>query len=194
MTTTPDPASIHGFRRAENCHLEDLLAVLEDATDPAAYSHVARVEQGVLVYEAASLPPLLADAASGDELRTEIADALAEGPGIVVFAGAFEADVVDRVSRSFEDIIAAEKAAGGSVGDHFAAPGANDRIWNALEKLAVRDPDSFVAYYAGDVLDLAASAWLGPAYQVTSQVNVVNPGGKGHGCTAIITSASSPRS
>lgn len=64
-------------------------------------------------------------------------------------------------------------------GDHFASPGANDRVWNALEKLAVSDPEAFVAYYANDMVTLAASAWLGPAYQVTSQVNVVNPGGKG---------------
>jgi ectoine hydroxylase-related dioxygenase (phytanoyl-CoA dioxygenase family) len=37
----------------------------------------------------------------------------------------------------------------------------------------------FAAYYANDLLALVASAWLGPAYQVTSQVNVVNPGGEG---------------
>ena len=52
-------------------------------------------------------------------------------------------------------------------------------MWNALEKVAVADPAAFVAYYANDLLDLAATAWLGPGYQVTSQVNVVNPGGAG---------------
>jgi ectoine hydroxylase-related dioxygenase (phytanoyl-CoA dioxygenase family) len=35
----------------------------------------------------------------------------------------------------------------------------------------------FADYYANDMLALAAQAWLGPGYQVTSQVNVVNPGG-----------------
>ena len=58
-------------------------------------------------------------------------------------------------------------------------PGVNDRVWNALEKLAVADPEAFVDYYANDVVALAATAWLGPGYQVTSQVNVVNPGGAG---------------
>ncbi len=52
-------------------------------------------------------------------------------------------------------------------------------MWNALEKVAVADPEAFVAYYANDLLALAATAWLGPGYQVTSQVNVVNPGGQG---------------
>ena len=55
--------------------------------------------------------------------------------------------------------------------------GANDRVWNALEKLAVAEPECFVDYYASDGVALAATAWLGPAYQVTSQLNVVKPGG-----------------
>ena len=75
-------------------------------------------------------------------------------------------------------IIADERAAGGQVGDHFAKAGANDRVWNALEKLAVRDPETFVDYYANDIVALVSRAWLGPGYQVTSQVNVVRPGGQ----------------
>ncbi|NHA67196.1 phytanoyl-CoA dioxygenase family protein [Phycicoccus flavus] len=179
MTTTSARSSTRGFRRAEDCRLEDLERVLEDTTDLAGYPHAARIEQEVLVYEAASLRPLLADETEGDAVRAEIADALAEGPGIVVLAGAFEAGVVGRVTEAFERIIAQEKASGQMAGDHFASPGANDRMWNGLEKLAVADPEAFVAYYANDMVALASGAWLGPAYQVTSQVNVVNPGGKG---------------
>jgi ectoine hydroxylase-related dioxygenase (phytanoyl-CoA dioxygenase family) len=47
-----------------------------------------------------------------------------------------------------------------------------------LDKLAVADPEVFVSYYSNDVLALVSEAWLGPNYQVTSQVNVVNPGGQ----------------
>ena len=79
--------------------------------------------------------------------------------------------------EQFEAIIADQRAAGGAVGDHFAKSGQNDRIWNALEKLALRAPDVFVAYYANDIVATVCHAWLGPGYQVTSQVNVVNPGG-----------------
>ena len=86
--------------------------------------------------------------------------------------------MIDRVTGVFDEIIADEAAAGGAAGDHFAPPGANSRVWNALEKLAVRAPEAFVDYYANDVIALASSAWLGPGYQVTSQVNVVRPGGK----------------
>ncbi|WP_392543656.1 phytanoyl-CoA dioxygenase family protein [Oryzobacter telluris] len=179
MTVTTTPTGTPGFRRREDCRLEDLLAVLAEPTDPAAYPHADRVEQGVLVYEAAAVRPLLDVPEAADALRAELADALADGPGIVVLAGAFDPEVVDRVTAVFEQVIAAEKAQGHTAGDHFAKPGANDRVWNALEKVAVADPDAFVAYYANDLLALAATAWLGPGYQVTSQVNVVNPGGQG---------------
>ncbi|MHA6795614.1 hypothetical protein ACVGVM_19150 [Pseudonocardia bannensis] len=58
-------------------------------------------------------------------------------------------------------------------------PGANHRVWNALlEKLAAREPGRVADYYANDVLALVSTAWPGPNYQVTSQVNVVNPGGR----------------
>ena len=52
--------------------------------------------------------------------------------------GAFtDTAVVDRATAAFDAMIADEKrAAGGPDGDHFAKAGANDRVWNALEKLA----------------------------------------------------------
>jgi ectoine hydroxylase-related dioxygenase (phytanoyl-CoA dioxygenase family) len=41
----------------------------------------------------------------------------------------------------------------------------------------MRAPSAFARYYANPVLVAAAQAWLGPCFQVTSQVNVVRPGG-----------------
>ncbi len=63
-------------------------------------------------------------------------------------------------------------------GDHFAKPGANDRIWNALEKLCLRDPELFAKYYSNEIVALISESWLGTSYQITSQLNVVNPGGE----------------
>lgn len=161
-----------------DARVEDLRALVEQATDPADHPH-AEIVSGVTVYQAATLRSAAATDAGRREIQAELAHALLEGPGIVVLKGAFpDAAVVDRASEAFFRIIADQRAAGGAVGDHFAAPGANDRIWNALEKLAVTDPDTFAEYYANDVLALVSEAWLGPAYQVTSQVNVVNPGGR----------------
>ena len=63
-------------------------------------------------------------------------------------------------------------------GDHFAKPGANDRVWNALEKLALRAPEVVRALLRqrGD-RDGRRRPGSGTGYQVTSQINVVNPGG-----------------
>jgi ectoine hydroxylase-related dioxygenase (phytanoyl-CoA dioxygenase family) len=95
-----------------------------------------------------------------------------------VFKNAFDHDVVDRASAAFFAMIEEQKAAGVAGGDHFAKPGANDRVWGAIDKFAVRDPEGFAAYYSNPVLALISQAWLGDGYQVTSQINVVNPGGQ----------------
>jgi ectoine hydroxylase-related dioxygenase (phytanoyl-CoA dioxygenase family) len=159
--------------------LDDLLAVVATETDLADYPLADRVDRGVLVYDSARLR---AEADSEDGRRgvqAELARALMDGPGLVVFAGAFpDPVVVDRASAAFNAMIDDQHASGATAGDHFAKPGANDRVWNALEKLAVREPDVFVDYYANDIIALVSEAWLGPCYQVTSQINVVNPGGQ----------------
>jgi ectoine hydroxylase-related dioxygenase (phytanoyl-CoA dioxygenase family) len=110
-------------------------------------------------------------------LQAEVIRALADGPGVIVVEGAFDSAVVDRASAAFTAIIEAQRADGGAAGDHFGKAGANDRIWNAAQKLALHAPAVFADYYATDALALVSQAWLGPRYQVTSQVNVVNPGG-----------------
>ncbi len=112
-------------------------------------------------------------------MQTEFVTAFTDGPGIIVLKGAFSNDVVDATTAEFNRLIDGQHRSGTAAGDHFAKPGANDRVWNALEKLAITAPEVFAAYYGNDLLALVASAWLGPAYQVTSQVNVVNPGGEG---------------
>ncbi|HEV8568147.1 MAG TPA: phytanoyl-CoA dioxygenase family protein [Actinoplanes sp.] len=156
---------------AADCRLADFRALTEQKTELTEYPHAADVEGNVLIYDGRTI---------GDTsgVRAELARALLEGPGIVVFKGAFAHDVVDRATAVFFEMIAEQKAAGVEGGDHFAKPGANDRVWGALDKFALRDPAAFAAYYANDVLALISSAWLGPGYQMTSQINVVNPGGE----------------
>ena len=57
-------------------------------TDPADYPHADAVEQNVLVY-GARLRDHVAAADGRREVQAELARALIDGPGIVVFAGAF---------------------------------------------------------------------------------------------------------
>lgn len=166
-----------GWYSAQDCSLDTFREIVEETTELADYPHADAVVENVVVYG-----PRLADDASDPTTRravqAELAAALLDGPGIVVFKRAFERGVVDAATEVFDRLIADQKAAGAVMGDHFAKPGANDRLWGALDKLAVADPEVFVSYYGNDVLALVSEAWLGPNYQVTSQVNVVNPGGQ----------------
>jgi ectoine hydroxylase-related dioxygenase (phytanoyl-CoA dioxygenase family) len=164
---------------SDHCDLAEFVAMVSQQTDRADYPLSAQIVQNVVVYSAADLASTAATADGRRIVQAEIVKALTDGPGIVVFKGAYaDLDIVDRATAAFNELIEQQKASGVHAGDHFAKPGANDRVWNALEKLALHDPETFADYYANDVLDLVSVAWLGPGYQVTSQVNVVNPGGQ----------------
>ena len=166
-----------GWLSAADCSIDDFAAVVEQQTQLSHYPHADAVERKVLIY-GEKLHEAIGTPRGRTAVQTELIRALTEGPGIVVFKQAFgDLSVVDRVSEAFLAQIAAEKAAGLAGGDHFAKPGANDRVWGALDKLALHDPGVFAEYYANDIIALISEAWLGPNYQVTSQVNVVNPGG-----------------
>jgi ectoine hydroxylase-related dioxygenase (phytanoyl-CoA dioxygenase family) len=170
--TSPVWLSEHGDR------LDEFQSTMTTGTDPADYPRAAGTDHGVPVYPGDRFDRAIGDPDECRALQAELVHALLDGPGIVIITGAFaDLDAVDRASDVFRQIIADQRASGSVVGDHYAVPGANDRVWNALEKLAVRDPDAFASYYANDVIAVVSAAWLGPGYQITSQVNVVNPGG-----------------
>lgn len=153
-----------------------LLRVVEEGFDESLFPRAAEVISGVLVYDAGEWQGSDGDRRRG--IMTELAAALSSGPGVVLLRGAFaDTSVIDDASDVFRDIIAREAAAGGEVGDHFGRPGANARIWNAQQKLALEAPRVFARYFANDAIALASEAWLGPAYQMTSQVNLIHPGG-----------------
>lgn len=158
--------------------LAELKVLVETETSLSDYKFASAVEQNALVYDCEKLTPLISNPDGRRAVMAELGRALLSGPGIVAFKGMYlETSVVDRVSRVFWQIIDEQHARGEAKGDHYAKPGSNDRVWNVQEKLALRDPEAFVDYYANDFISLIATAWLGPAYQITTQVNVVNPGG-----------------
>ncbi|MBK3632479.1 phytanoyl-CoA dioxygenase family protein [Streptomyces sp. MBT97] len=161
-----------------DCDLDTFRSLVEQTTDAGHHPLADRVEQNVPVYDSDRLRVLTTTPEGRRTVQGELVRALLHGPGIVVLEGAFsDTDVVDRASDTFWALIEEERAACTARGDHFAKPGANERVWSALDKMALRAPEVFADYYANDMLALIAESWLGPAYQVTSQVNVVNPGG-----------------
>lgn len=161
----------------EGFDLHELRSIVEVEVALDDYPLADAVVDRALVYRTEALRGCLGDLDQAAAVRNELTRALHDGPGVIVITGAIETAVVDRATEVFEQIIADEREAGSGGGDHYAEPGANDRLWNALEKLAVADPEVFVDYHGSDMIDLASLAWLGPGYQITAQVNAINPGG-----------------
>ena len=170
-----------GWLTPGTCQVSDLDRLVQTATQPEDCPQAVTIRHNVPIYDGVALRA--AQAASSQPaawragLMAEWAQVWSQGAGVLVVQGLYpDLAVVDATTREFQALIEASRAAGQG-GDHFARPGANDRVWNALEKLCLRAPEVFAAYYGNALLATVCEAWLGPAYQVTSQINCVNPGG-----------------
>ncbi len=166
------------YLSAEECRVQDLVGLTSRKVLLSDYPFAADTQKNVLIYDCNVLRDLIGDAANRKAIMAELADALANGPGVVVLKYAeLDHAMIDQASDIFRGIIEDQHRTGTGGGDHFAKPGANDRIWNSLEKHCLRDPENFAAYYSNEILALISEAWLGPFYQMSAQLNVVNPGG-----------------
>ena len=160
------------------CDIDDFAQTIAQTAQLSDYPHARAIEKNVVIYDAASVVEAGKTPDGRKAILAEICDIFARGPGVAVFKGAYtDTSVIDKATSVFDAIIAEEKKGKIGGGDHFAKPGANDRIWNSLEKHCLADPENFAHYYANPIVALASEAWLGPHYQMTAQVNRVNPGG-----------------
>lgn len=171
-----------GYFDTESGALEDFAALCDRVVAAAEVPFAADVISNVPIYDVPALAAGLADKGQRRALMAEWAWVFGTGPGALVLRQAQpDHGAIDRATEVFDRIIADEAAAGAAGGvkaDHFAAAGANSRIWNALEKHCMADPEGFARYYGAPAIAAASEAWLGPAFQMTAQVNVVRPGGQ----------------
>ena len=168
----------HVWLQADAGQFEDFKKRVERDTRASDCPHARDIQSNVPIYAGEDVRAGAADTNAKLDLMAEWNAVFDQGPGIIVIKDAMpDLSVVDAATALFERIIDAEKQAGSGGGDHFAKPGANDRVWNAAEKHCVADPENFAQYYASDAIAMAARAWLGRGYQITAQVNRVNPGG-----------------
>jgi ectoine hydroxylase-related dioxygenase (phytanoyl-CoA dioxygenase family) len=160
------------------CDIDDFAQTVAQTAKLSDYPHAKAIEKNVVIYDAAAVIEATSTADGRKAILAEICDIFARGPGVAVFKGAYtDTSVVDKATVVFDAVISDEKRGKVGGGDHFAKPGANDRIWNSLEKHCLANPENFAHYYANPIVALASEAWLGPHYQMTAQVNRVNPGG-----------------
>lgn len=167
------------FYETESGTLDALAALAARALAPSDVPLAAAVSGNVPIYDMGARAGMLETPVERQRLMAEWAHVLGHSAGVVVLKSAYaDTAPIDAASRVFDAIIAREAAASGDRADHFAAAGANDRIWNALQKLCHAAPEVFVRYFANPAVSAICEAWVGPGYQMTAQVNLVRPGGQ----------------
>lgn len=161
------------------CSIEEFRAQQARDTDPADYPAAREIIHAIPVYDG---PELCAGLSTDSDWRPVMAEwnrAFADGPGIIAIRGGYtDLALIDAVTEVLNSIIAEEEAGKSGKGDHFAAAGANSRVWNAHEKLCMKDPCLFIRYNANGLIRRVSESWLGSGYQITTQANVVRPGGQ----------------
>ncbi len=167
----------------EDCRLDEFIETVERATDSQSVPLADEIIDRVPFYDGKKVRHAAGDHVAARHLMAEWNYVLGDGPGIVAFKNAYpDPSVLDQVKAVLVDILEREEADRSRGGDHFAPAGANSRLWNAHEKLCMASPELFVRYNANPVVDLVSKSWLGPRYQITTQVNVVRPGAPAQTC------------
>jgi len=161
--------------------LSRLKDVVSKTTSTSSYRLASAIIKDIPIYDCSKLD--ISYEVIRQSLQDEWYHILLQGPGVLVLKNMYpDATVIDTSNGAFASIIAHEKAQDNAhKGDHFS-PGSNDRIWNSFSKHCLQDPSSFLTYYSNPFLALICDAYLGPAYRVTAQVNIVKPGGAPQVC------------
>ncbi len=165
---------MQGYLSSNDCNLEEFSKSLDQTLNQSDVPLAQDIKKNIPIYDVSQIDFL----DNTQTLRTEWANVLHKTAGVLVLKNAYpDTSCIDAATLIFEKIIADEKAATGDKADHFAASGANDRIWNSAQKLCQSDPDTFAKYFSNLAVDTACKAWLGPNYQMTAQINLVRPTG-----------------
>ncbi|KAJ5474485.1 hypothetical protein N7475_004051 [Penicillium sp. IBT 31633x] len=162
--------------------LSEFKEICSQTTNPTTYPLASEVKSNIPIYNIADLESTGLTADLITRLQDEWHHILHTGPGVYVLRSMYNpskyASTLNSTNNAFNAIIAHENGQSTTKkGDHFAAGGTNDRIWNAFSKHALQDPSSFIDYYSNPWLAAVCDSWLGPSYRITAQVNAVHPGG-----------------
>lgn len=162
---------------ADKQSLDAFKTLTSQNTVPSTYPLAASIQKNIPIYDASSFN--LSDETFVNRLQDELYHLLVKGTGVYVIQNFYQdKSSIDSANTAYDAIIARELAANGAKGDHFAAGGSNSRIWNSFSKHCFQDPKSFFHYYSNPLFKLVCESYLGPAYRLTTQVNIVRPGGK----------------
>ena len=167
----------------DQCSLAEFRTQIERTTPATSVPLAEDIVGQVPIYDAGRIRAAVDDPVRTRAVMAEWNRVFANGPGIIaVRNGIDDLGVLDAVTGVLNRVIEQEAASLAGSGDHFAPAGANSRVWNAHEKLCMAAPELFARYVANPIVPLVSRSWLGPRYQITTQVNVVRPGGQAQTC------------
>ena len=166
------------FYCEDDCNIDEFAGLINQKTSLPESSLAIDLEHNIPVYDAPGLAGPLSDPEDRLALLSEWADILINQSGALVLRSAIEDQAVIQAATDIYGTIIEDERASKSGGDHFAGAGANDRVWNSLQKLCLRDAGVFADYFKSPSIAAVCEAYLGPDYQMTAQVNLVRPGGR----------------
>ena len=141
------PPPHKGYFSEQDCSAAAFLSLIAEPTSISDLRFAATTEQNIPIYDARDVERILRSL-SRQDLLAEWTHELNERSGIVVLKQAMvDLDSVDEATEVFNTIIQEERLTN-SGGDHFGERGANDRIWNSLQKLCLRNPSLFARYFS----------------------------------------------
>ena len=162
------------YFRPQDIDIDDFHALCSQTADLEDYPLATAVEKKILIYDGEALHKMVGHADQEAALKAELCRAMKDGPGLFVIKSAYtDTGIIDRNTQLLRDIVAEEKASGQGQGDHF---GSNERVWNSIQKVCLKDPEAFIDYYSNPLIGIVCEAWLGPAFQISAQMNNVKPG------------------
>ena len=155
---------------------EKFQTLINSKVDISNLSFADDIEKSAVIYDINNVSNILSSN-NRYKLLSEWISTLKNGSGIVVIRQALPSFIIDDYNAVVNSIINYEKQNHIGGGDHFSATKTNVRVWNSLEKVCVADPEVFANYYSNSIIEAMSQAWLGDNYQITSQINIVKPGG-----------------
>ena len=169
---------VNQFYNTDDVSMNDFLKCFVTKGSLEDYPAAQSIEKEVVIYDQATITNVFNSGEPALKLKSELNHCLSKGSGVFVIQGAFEnTHIIDKANIVFKEIIKEEKEESKGQGDHFAKPGANERIWNSFQKMFEKDAATSIEYFANPILTFVSEAWLGLGFQMTAQVNIVKPDG-----------------
>ena len=123
---------MQAYLSPQDCNLEQFTQQVERQLIAQDVPQAHDIQSNVPIYDINRLD-LTGDTQA---LRATWTDVLRNTAGALALKNAYgDTSCIDAATVIYDQIIADEKAASGGKADHFAAAGANDRIWNSAQKL-----------------------------------------------------------